>query len=68
MLGVSDGAMAQGSILAVDFSSGYLVYLPPYLARVSSALVFKPFGADVSPLHTSPTDIISYPGPKSCLN
>lgn len=46
----------------------YLVYFPPYLARVSTALVFRHFGADVRPLHTSPTDIISYPGPESRLS
>lgn len=56
--------MPQRSELAVDLGSVYLVHFPPYLARVSTAAqVFRHFGADVRPLHTSATDIISYPGP-----
>lgn len=36
-----------------------LGFFPPYLARVNTALVFRHFLADVRPLHTSPTYIIS---------
>lgn len=46
----------------------YLGSFPPYLARVNTALVFRHFLADVRLSHTSPTDIISCPGPDICLN